>query len=104
MAKKTLGSLIPELLVQLTTDPPHRVGILGSTSFFHPSTESICTALGHQLAQHSQVTLLTGGMPGVAEAVARNFHQSYIGVLEEPHRFTSFCPRGLNLGRLENCW
>jgi uncharacterized protein (TIGR00725 family) len=79
MAKKTLGSLIPELLVQLTADPPHRVGILGSTSFFHPSTESICTALGHQLAQHSQVTLLTGGMPGVAEAVARNFHQSYIG-------------------------
>ncbi|MGD1907059.1 MAG: pentapeptide repeat-containing protein [Leptolyngbyaceae cyanobacterium] len=79
MAKKTLGSLIPELLVQLTADPPHRVGILGSTSFFHPSTESICTALGQQLAQQSQVTLLTGGMPGVAEAVARNFHQFYRG-------------------------
>jgi uncharacterized protein YjbI with pentapeptide repeats/CheY-like chemotaxis protein/predicted Rossmann-fold nucleotide-binding protein len=79
VAKKTLGSLIPELLVQLTADPPHRIGILGSTSFFHPSTESICTALGQQLAQQFQVTLLTGGMPGVAEAVARNFHQFYRG-------------------------
>ena len=79
MAKKTLGSLTAELQAQLADAPSNRVGILGSTSFFHPSTESICTTLGQQLAQQFPVTLLTGGMPGVAEAVARNFHHSYRG-------------------------
>jgi len=76
MAKKKLDALVPELLAQLAGAPSNRVGILGSTSFFHPSTETICSALGRQLTEQAHLTLLTGGMPGVAEAVARSFCQA----------------------------
>jgi len=77
MSKKTVASLLPELSAQLSSAPPHRIGILGSTSFFHYDTEAICAALGQRLAQLPQVALLTGGMPGVAETTARSFQQHF---------------------------
>jgi SLOG cluster4 family len=51
-----------------------RLAVIGSTSFWHPESEATCTALGRLLTSLDGLVLLTGGVEGVGEAVARSFH------------------------------
>lgn len=52
-----------------------RIAVLGSTSFWHPKSASVCAALGARLAEFDAITLLTGGMSGVGTAVALAFQE-----------------------------
>ena len=53
--------------------PAPRIAVIGSTSFWHPDSEATCHLIGAQLAQIDRLILLTGGVPGVGEAVGRSF-------------------------------
>ena len=53
--------------------PAPRIAVIGSTSFWHPDSEATCHFVGAQLAQIDRLILLTGGVPGVGEAVGRSF-------------------------------
>lgn len=66
---------------QLPSGP--RVGVLGSTSFWNPESDEICRGLGACLASCESLALVTGGMPGVGETVARAFHARRVA--EERH-------------------
>jgi len=74
---------------QLPVGP--RVAVVGSTTFWGHDTEEICVTVGTQLAGLEGMVLITGGMPGVAEAVGRSF-------LAERHNKTAhiyhILPRG----------
>jgi hypothetical protein len=65
---------------------PHgpRVGILGSTDFWHTDSERTCGVIGRLLADISELVLLTGGVEGVGEAVGRSFFQARRGSGQEP--------------------
>ena len=61
---------------------PYRLGVIGSTSFWNESSEVICAATGRFLAEflrarslkwQNNFALLTGGVTGIAETVARSF-------------------------------
>ena len=52
-----------------------RLVVIGSSSFWRSDTESICSATGSRLAEIESLTLITGGVPGVGEAVGRAFHE-----------------------------
>ena len=64
-----------ELAANLTAQlpPAPRIAVIGSTSFWHPDSEATCQLIGAQLAQLNPLLLLTGGVPGVGEAVGRSF-------------------------------
>jgi hypothetical protein len=51
-----------------------RLGIIGSTSFWHADSQATCNLLGELLAELDGLLLLTGGVEGVGEAVGRSFH------------------------------
>ena len=53
--------------------PAPRIAVIGSTSFWHPDSAATCRLIGAQLAQIDRLILLTGGVPGVGEAVGRSF-------------------------------
>jgi len=53
--------------------PAPRVAVIGSTSFWHPDSAATCRLIGAQLALIDRLILLTGGVPGVGEAVGRSF-------------------------------
>ncbi|MFN8547442.1 MAG: hypothetical protein U0527_05595 [Candidatus Eisenbacteria bacterium] len=53
-----------------------RVAVLGSTSFFSPLSEGVSIALGRGLATLPGLALLTGGVSGVGQTVARAFHDA----------------------------
>ena len=50
-----------------------RIAVIGSTSFWHPDSAATCQLIGARLAQIDRLILLTGGVPGVGEAVGRSF-------------------------------
>jgi hypothetical protein len=53
-----------------------RVAVLGSTDFWHADSEHTCAEMGRLLASVPGLTLLTGGVEGIGEAVGRNFFQA----------------------------
>ncbi|NEP56168.1 MAG: response regulator [Symploca sp. SIO2G7] len=65
---------------------PYRLGVIGSTSFWNDTSEVICAATGRFLAEflmarslkwQNNFALLTGGVSGVAETVARSFQYAW---------------------------
>jgi hypothetical protein len=52
-----------------------RVGVLGSTAFWHTDSERTCSQIGRLLAATSGLVLLTGGVEGIGEAIGRSFFQ-----------------------------
>ena len=50
------------------------IGIIGSSSFHHPESESTCDEIGRILAE-TPYTLLTGGVGGAPAGVAKSFHR-----------------------------
>jgi len=71
METELFGRETSEILVKLPAGT--RVGIIGSTSFWHRESGETCTALGRELAALDGVVLITGGVEGVGEAVGRSF-------------------------------
>lgn len=63
----------------------HRVGIIGSASWFDPESEYTCVAIGDSLAKVRSLALVTGGRSGVGETVARTFFQAHVDEHREPH-------------------
>lgn len=70
-----MPSTFDEQAANLTAQfpPAPRIAVIGSTSFWHPDSEVTCQLIGAQLAQIDRLILLTGGVPGVGEAVGRSF-------------------------------
>lgn len=54
-----------------------RLGVLGSTSFWHQDSAAFCAELGNELAKLQFLVIVTGGMPGVATAVGNAFCQAH---------------------------
>ena len=50
-----------------------RIAVIGSSSFWHPDSAATCQLIAAKLAQINRLILLTGGVPGVGEAVGRSF-------------------------------
>lgn len=50
-----------------------RVGVIGSTSFWHDESEQTCLAIGRALAEVENVVVVTGGVPGVGDRVGWGF-------------------------------
>ena len=65
---------------------PHgpRVGVLGSTDFWHTDSERTCSEIGRLLADISGLVLFTGGVEGIGEAVGRSFFQARCASGQEP--------------------
>jgi hypothetical protein len=80
---------------RLETLLPHgpRVGVLGSTDFWHADSEYTCSEIGRLLAGISGLVLLTGGVEGVGEAVGRSFFQARRDLGQEPSVY-HVLPRG----------
>jgi len=68
---------------------PHgrRVGVLGSTDFWHGDSERTCTEIGRLLAGIPGLVLLTGGVEGIGEAIGRSFFQARLKAGQEPRVF-----------------
>ncbi len=60
--------------IQIAMPNCARVAILGSTSFWDPESEATCQQIGVCFADISGLTLVTGGMSGVADTVGRSFY------------------------------
>lgn len=73
--------------------PGQRLGIIGSTSFWHADSQPTCEALGKLLAGLPNIVVLTGGVQGVGESVGRSFHAERAG-LGETVRVFHVLPRG----------
>lgn len=73
--------------------PGLRVAIIGSASFHHPESQRFCQELGRALAEIPDLVLLTGGVPGVGEAVGRAFHRVF-EVLDLPAPVFHVLPEG----------
>jgi hypothetical protein len=65
---------------------PHgpRVGVLGSTDFWHADSKRTCSEIGRLLAGISGMVLLTGGVEGIGEAVGRSFFSARRASGQEP--------------------
>jgi hypothetical protein len=66
---------------------PHgpRLGVLGSTEFWHADSERTCAEMGRLLAGIPGLVLLTGGVEGIGEAVGRAFFEQRRHAGQEPH-------------------
>jgi hypothetical protein len=56
---------------QLST--ANEVAVIGSSSFWHHDSAATCRHIGKKLAELSSLAIVTGGMEGVGETVARTF-------------------------------
>ena len=70
-----------------------RVGVLGSTEFWHADSERACVEIGRQMAGIPGLVLLTGGVEGIGEAVGRSFFQAHRNSGQEP-RIYHVLPEG----------
>ncbi len=70
-----------------------RLAVLGSSAFWHTGSASLCGAVGRRLAEVDGLVLLTGGVPGVGEAVGRAFDAARRG-RNEPSLVYHVLPRG----------
>jgi hypothetical protein len=73
---------VHQLEVLLPTGP--RVGVLGSTDFWHIESECTCVEIGRLLAAIPDLLLITGGVEGIGEAVGRSFFQTRCQFGSEP--------------------
>ena len=64
--------------------PGLRVGVLGSTDFWHADSARTCSEIGRLLADISGLVLLTGGVEGIGEAIGRSFFQARRATGQEP--------------------
>jgi hypothetical protein len=64
--------------------PGPRVGVLGSTDFWHADSERTCSEIGRLLAGIPGLVLLTGGVEGIGEAVGRSFFRARRDAGQEP--------------------
>ena len=83
---------------------PHgrRVGVLGSTDFWHGDSERTCTEIGRLLAGIPGLVLLTGGVEGIGEAIGRSFFQARLKLGRSRASFTysqKASPRGTTAKR-----
>ena len=53
-----------------------RIVVIGSTDFYHADSERTCRAIGQLLAAIPHLTLITGGVEGIGEAVGRSFFEA----------------------------
>lgn len=53
-----------------------RVGVLGSTEFWHADSEHTCIEIGRQLAGLASLMLLTGGVEGIGATTGRSFFEA----------------------------
>ena len=60
-----------ELSLRLPSGP--RLAVIGSASFWGDDSHAICQSVGARLAELDRLVLVTGGVPGVGEAVGRSF-------------------------------
>ncbi len=58
--------------LQSNFSSPKRLAIIGSLSFSNPHTETVCNAIGRQLAMFTDLIVITGGVSGIPEAVSRH--------------------------------
>lgn len=72
-----------------------RAAVLGSTSFFSPLSEAVSIELGQGLARLPGLVLLTGGVSGVGQTVARAFHDARRAAKLEPRVF-HLLPSGMD--------
>ena len=70
-----------------------RLGVLGSTDFWHADSERTCAEIGRLLAGLPGLVLLTGGVEGIGEAVGRSFFQARRDAGQEP-RVYHILPEG----------
>src|ERR1700722_18736492 len=70
-----------------------RVGVLGSTEFYHADSERTCAEIGRVLAGIPDLLLLTGGVEGIGEAVGRSFFQTRCNS-GQPPRVYHLLPEG----------
>jgi hypothetical protein len=70
-----------------------RVAVLGSTDFWHADSAHTCAEIGRLLAGVPGLTLLTGGVEGIGEAVGRNFFRARRSAGQEP-RVYHVLPQG----------
>jgi predicted Rossmann-fold nucleotide-binding protein len=70
-----------------------RLVVIGSTSFWHGDSESICVQVGRLLATIPDLVLVTGGVEGVGETIGRGYHQSCREAGRAP-RIYHVLPRG----------
>src|SRR5262245_54088986 len=70
-----------------------RVGVLGSTDFWHADSKRTCSEIGRLLADISGLVLVTGGVEGIGEAVGRSFFQARRSSVHEP-RVYHVLPQG----------
>jgi uncharacterized protein (TIGR00725 family) len=80
-----------EVAARLPAGP--RLAVIGSTSFWHAESAETCAILGRSLAALDGLVLVTGGVEGVGEAVARSFWAAR-GGLEGGPRVFHILPRG----------
>ena len=73
----------------------NRLGIIGSADFWNPTSQSLCEKLGELLAALPNLVLLTGGVPGVGEIVARRF-QSVVQKEGNPAHVFHILPYGFS--------
>ena len=69
--------------------------VVGSTSFWHEQSSATCSALGRLLASIRNLVLITGGMPGIGEAVGRSFFDARRKEAGAPEVF-HILPHGCN--------
>lgn len=53
-----------------------RLGVIGSTSFWHAESNRTCMEIGGLLATIPGLVLITGGVEGIGEAVGRSFFRA----------------------------
>jgi hypothetical protein len=78
-----IAAIADRLLTQIAI--PYRIAILGSTQFWDITSEAICLATGRYLAKTlpsmlsevGKIALLTGGVSGIPETLARSFWQTW---------------------------
>jgi hypothetical protein len=49
------------------------LAVIGSSSFWHQDSSTTCRQIGQKLANLSSLSIITGGMEGAGETVARSF-------------------------------
>jgi hypothetical protein len=85
--QKLLQELTGDMKLKSINELLGFVGIIGSTAFYNPASESICREIGVRLAGvlPETVAVCTGGFTGTGECISRAFHDARIK-RKRPHR------------------
>ncbi len=88
---------LDEFAARLRDRLPRRptVVVVGSTAFWHVESAGLCEAIATELALRTDLVIVTGGMPGVAEAFAGAFARRRVQLDADPAVF-HLMPRGID--------